>query len=94
MKVVLLAHKKSPRQQSRDISTGKSKPSHIGKRSPAMLQQEFFSFVNKRGGFRDKAWLGKCYAFKQYCPTELFTQFQVKYQSVGLFPKDFSEIGK
>ncbi len=85
---------KTPRQQSKDISSEKSKPHHIGKRSPAMLQQEFFSLVNFRGGFRDKAWLGKCYAFKQYCDPDLFGQFQTKYQSVGLFPKDFSDIGK
>ncbi len=87
-----MARKKSPRQQSREISSGKTKPHFIGKRSPAVLQQEFFSLVNNKR--HDKKWLGLCYAFKQYCPPDFFTQLQNKYQSVGLFPKDFSEIGK
>ena len=85
---------KKPREEAKSISKGESKPHHIGKKSGAVLQQEFFSIINTKTAFRDKKYLQKAWDLKNSMTAQQFTEFSNKYQSVGLFPKDFSEIGK
>ena len=42
------------REHAKHISEGKEEPHHIGKKTVSMLQQEFFSLVNTKEGFRDE----------------------------------------
>ena len=51
--------KKTPRKQAEEITEGKEKPHHIGKKSVAVLQQEYFSLINIKEAFRDDEWLAK-----------------------------------
>lgn len=67
---------------------------HIGKKSGAVVQQEFFLLVNTKQASRDKKWLQRAFDLMNESDPTLFAQLQNKYQIVGLFPKDFSELKK
>ena len=54
----------TPREQSKRISEEKIKPQHLGKKSTAVYQQEFFSLLNVKMAFRDHNWNQK---FKVLC---------------------------
>ena len=78
-----MPRKKSPREQSKDITSGKSKPHHIGIKGNAVLQQEFFSLVNIKPDFRDNSWNKKfnslCVEIEKRDPT-LLASLKIKYQ--------------
>ena len=46
----------SAREQSLKISTGGAEPSHIGKYTKEMIDQELFSLDNTKPAFRDQKW--------------------------------------
>lgn len=48
--------KKSPREQSRDITENKTKPHHIGKMSFEVCRQELTALRITNPAFRDKKW--------------------------------------
>jgi len=49
----------TPKEESKQITEGKTEPHHIGEKSPEVLQQEIFSLMNTKPAFRDKEWLVK-----------------------------------
>ena len=49
-------YNKSTRSYAEHITEKKEKPHHIGKKSGAVLQQEFFSAINTKEAFRDSKW--------------------------------------
>ena len=53
MKVGFLT-KETPREISKEITEGKREPQHIGKKSNAVLQQEFFSMINESQAIMSK----------------------------------------
>ncbi len=83
--------KATAREQAKEISrTGKTH--HIGKKSVAVLQQEYFSIRNTKN--RDKKFLQKAWDLKKEIDLDFFSQLQNKYNHLPPYPKDFSEIGK
>ena len=57
--------KLTPREISKQISTGETKPQFIGKKSSRVLQAELFALINKKEAFRDSNWKTKYNAVKQ-----------------------------
>ncbi len=84
--------KKTPREQSKDISEGKEEPHHIGKKSVAVLQQEYFSLINIKEAFRDEKWLK---TWKELTANILelgegnliLASFESKYGNLGRIPR-------
>ncbi len=82
---------KTPREQSSDITKGKSEPHHIGKKSNAVLQQLFFSLINTKEGFRDEKWKKNFHELKDEILSKpdgssLWTSFGSKYGHLGRIP--------
>jgi len=51
-KEMSLRSQKTPREQSKNISTGKSKPHFIGPKSAQVIIQEIWSLKNQKDAFR------------------------------------------
>ena len=82
--------KKSPREQSEDISKDKEKPHHIGKKSGAVLQQEFFSLINVKEAFRNKKWWDNWKELDKNLSTHnpsLRSSLESKYGNLGRIPR-------
>ena len=85
-------NKKTPREHAKEISEGKEEPHHIGKKSVAVLQQEYFSLINIKEAFRDEKWL---VTWKQLTKDILqfedgnliLASFEAKYGNLGRIPR-------
>ena len=85
-------NKKSPREESKEISEGKEKPHHIGKKSTAVLQQEFFSLINTKEAFRDEKWEKKWAEMRDSTLSHeegnlILASFESKYGHLGRIPR-------
>ena len=84
--------KKSPRKEAEEISEGKEEPHHIGKKTVAVLQQEYFSLINIKEAFRDEKWLE---TWKELTNDILkleegnliLASFEAKYGNLGRIPR-------
>ncbi len=84
--------KKTPREQSKDISEGKTEVHHIGLKSVSVLQQEYFSLINTKEPFRDQRWLEKWHGMvteilKLGEGNLILASFESKYGNLGRIPR-------
>ena len=90
--LILFDRKKTPREQAKDISEGKEKPHHIGKKSGAVLQQEYFSLINIKEAFRDEKWLKTWQQLTKDILAHdegnlILASFEAKYGHLGRIPR-------
>ncbi len=83
--------KAQPREHAEHISKKKEKPHHIGKKTSAVFQQEYFSLVNVKESFRDHNWTQKFKVLKEEIlklkdGEAIYLSFRNKYQNVGRLP--------
>jgi hypothetical protein len=73
----------SAREQSKEITEGKSKPKFLGRKGSAVYQQEFFSFCNIKSASRDHNWKQKFKVLNEELEKnnpELLASLKIKYQ--------------
>jgi len=76
------------REISKRISSGEKKPEHLGKKSGAVLQQELFSLLNTKEGFRDKTWFTKYNDVRAQCEKlGIWSSFITKFDKQFDFPR-------
>ena len=84
-------YNKTTRDYAEHITKKKEKPHHIGKKSGAVLQQEFFSAINTKESFRDSKWK-KTYSeiveniLKLKDGALILQSFKSKYNQLGRIP--------
>ena len=84
--------KKTPREQSKDISEGKTEVHHIGTKTVSVLQQEYFSLINIKEAFRDEKWLINWKSMEKDIlkfdeGNLILASFESKYGNLGRIPR-------
>lgn len=83
--------KKTPREHAEEITENKEKPHHVGRKTNAVLQQEFMSLINTKEAFRDDEWLKKYRALEKTVFIKengnlILSSFKSKYGHLGRIP--------
>jgi len=69
----------SAREIAEQITKGRQKPEHLGKKTPQVLAQEIFSILNTKEAFRGQDWKTAVFIRKK----ELLRDYNItKWQSV------------